>query len=125
MPKTTWNPTLYDTQLDFVSRYGSALIDLLKPQAGEHILDLGCGTGSLTQEIANSGAQVKGIDHSPEMIEAAQKNYPNLNFSVADGQDFHFDEAFDAEASNEDVYKRTAYPLVEYVFQGGKATCFA
>ena len=39
--------------------------------------------------------------------------------------EFIFDEAFDADASNEEVYKRTAQPLVEYVFQGGKATCFA
>ncbi|KAI9100466.1 P-loop containing nucleoside triphosphate hydrolase protein [Phlyctochytrium arcticum] len=39
--------------------------------------------------------------------------------------EFTFDEAFDADASNDDVYKRTAFPLVEYVFSGGKATCFA
>ncbi|KAJ3053818.1 Kinesin-like protein kif24, partial [Rhizophlyctis rosea] len=39
--------------------------------------------------------------------------------------EFTFDEAFDADASNDDVYRRTAYPLVEYIFGGGKATCFA
>eukprot|EP00842_Homolaphlyctis_polyrhiza_P005163 jgi/Hompol1/5648/HPOL_002015-RA len=39
--------------------------------------------------------------------------------------EFTFDEAFDADATNEDVYRRTAFPLVEYVFSGGKATCFA
>ncbi|KAJ3089320.1 Kinesin-like protein kif24 [Quaeritorhiza haematococci] len=38
---------------------------------------------------------------------------------------FVFDEVFDENASNEDVYKRTAWPLVEYIFSGGKATCFA
>lgn len=38
---------------------------------------------------------------------------------------FQFDEVFDVEASNEDVYKRTAQPLVDYIFTGGKATCFA
>ncbi|KAG0218460.1 Kinesin-like protein kif24 [Mortierella sp. GBA43] len=38
---------------------------------------------------------------------------------------FVFDEVFDSDASNEDVYKRTAYPLVQYLFEGGKATCFA
>ncbi|KAJ3299791.1 Kinesin-like protein kif24 [Borealophlyctis nickersoniae] len=39
--------------------------------------------------------------------------------------EFVFDEAFDADASNDDVYRRTAFPLVEYIFGGGKATCFA
>ncbi|KAI9340405.1 P-loop containing nucleoside triphosphate hydrolase protein [Zopfochytrium polystomum] len=39
--------------------------------------------------------------------------------------EFIFDEVFDCDASNEEVYKRTAFPLVEYIFSGGKATCFA
>ncbi|KAK3808743.1 MAG: P-loop containing nucleoside triphosphate hydrolase protein [Benniella sp.] len=38
---------------------------------------------------------------------------------------FVFDEVFDSDSSNEEVYKRTAYPLVQYLFEGGKATCFA
>lgn len=38
---------------------------------------------------------------------------------------FAFDEVFDSESTNEDVYRRTAQPLVEYIFTGGKATCFA
>ncbi len=38
---------------------------------------------------------------------------------------FTFDEVFDEKCDNEEVYKRTALPLVEYIFTGGKATCFA
>ncbi|CAB4495726.1 unnamed protein product [Rhizophagus irregularis] len=38
---------------------------------------------------------------------------------------FVFDDVFDADANNEEVYRRTALPLVEYIFHGGKATCFA
>ncbi|TPX30845.1 hypothetical protein SmJEL517_g05688 [Synchytrium microbalum] len=38
---------------------------------------------------------------------------------------FTFDEVFDVDSTNEEVYKRTAQPLVEYIFGGGKATCFA
>lgn len=38
---------------------------------------------------------------------------------------FLFDEVFDSDADNEHVYKKTAQPLVEYIFTGGKATCFA
>ncbi|KAG0379874.1 Kinesin-like protein kif24 [Mortierella sp. AD032] len=38
---------------------------------------------------------------------------------------FVFDDVFDSDATNEDVYRRTAYPLVQYLFEGGRATCFA
>ncbi|XP_044277417.1 kinesin-like protein KIF2B [Varanus komodoensis] len=42
-----------------------------------------------------------------------------------ENQTFRFDHAFDANATNESVYKHTAQPLVETVFRGGMATCFA
>ncbi|XP_041095204.1 kinesin-like protein KIF24 [Polyodon spathula] len=38
---------------------------------------------------------------------------------------FHFDGVFDDACSNQDVYMKTAYPLIHHVFNGGKATCFA
>lgn len=38
---------------------------------------------------------------------------------------FTFDDVFDGSSSSEHIYSRTAQPLVEYVFNGGKATCFA
>ncbi|KAI8980806.1 P-loop containing nucleoside triphosphate hydrolase protein [Pilobolus umbonatus] len=38
---------------------------------------------------------------------------------------FTFDEAFDNTISNDQIYTRTARPLVDYVFKGGNATCFA
>ncbi|RUS24860.1 P-loop containing nucleoside triphosphate hydrolase protein [Jimgerdemannia flammicorona] len=38
---------------------------------------------------------------------------------------FTFDEVFDLDVTNEEVYQRTALPLVNYIFGGGKATCFA
>jgi hypothetical protein len=39
--------------------------------------------------------------------------------------DFTFDEVFDETMTNEEVYRRTAWPLIELIFQNGKATCFA
>ncbi|KAI4821169.1 hypothetical protein KUCAC02_029111 [Chaenocephalus aceratus] len=38
---------------------------------------------------------------------------------------FYFDQVFGEESSNEEVYQRTAYPLVQHMLNGGKATCFA
>jgi hypothetical protein len=38
---------------------------------------------------------------------------------------FTFDDVFDSDVPNSTVYERTALPLVNYIFKGGKATCFA
>ncbi|KAM4054083.1 kinesin-like protein KIF24 isoform 1-T3 [Anomaloglossus baeobatrachus] len=38
---------------------------------------------------------------------------------------FYFDEVFSETFSNQDVYMKTAYPLIQHVFNGGNATCFA
>jgi trans-aconitate methyltransferase len=97
---TNWNANLYDDKHAFVFKYGEDLVDLLKPHAGERILDLGCGTGYLTNVIASSGASVVGIDNSIEMITKAKEEYSQLDFQVQSATSFHFDEHFDAVFSN-------------------------
>ncbi len=100
MLKTKWNATLYQDKHAFVWQYGESLIELLNPQPGERILDLGCGTGQLTAKIAQLGAEVVGVDASEAMIDRAKANYPNLDFRVANAQDFKVDRPFDAVFSN-------------------------
>lgn len=95
-----WDAARYDGGHSFVWKYGASVIELLAPRAEERILDLGCGTGHLTAEIAARGARVIGIDRSPDMIEQARKLYPDLRFEIADAVDFNFDEPFDAVFSN-------------------------
>ncbi|UQZ36020.1 SAM-dependent methyltransferase [Paenibacillus sp. PK3_47] len=95
-----WNSGTYDTDMAFVSRFGESLIDLLKPQPGEVILDWGCGTGDLAAAIAGYGAVVSGIDASPEMIAAARSKHPELNFILADGQNYRAETPADAVFSN-------------------------
>src|SRR5579884_2143487 len=73
-PMTTWDATLYDQKHSFVFQYGQGVLDLLEAQAGEYILDLGCGTGHLTKAIADTGARVLGIDGAASMIEQARQN---------------------------------------------------
>ena len=104
MAENQWNAALYEKLYEdnnsVVWQYGFEVIELLSPQAGEYILDLGCGTGQLTCKIAESGAEVRGIDNAPTMIEQARKNYPSLRFEVADGVSFHLVNSFDAVFSN-------------------------
>ena len=98
--KQTWDTELYNEKHSYVYKYGEDLLNLLEPKKGEKILDLGCGTGQLTNLIASSGADVSGLDMSPNMINIAKKNYPSLNFITADATNFNFDETFDSVFSN-------------------------
>jgi trans-aconitate methyltransferase len=98
--KTTWDPELYEARHAFVWQYGESLIDLLKPLPGERILDVGCGTGQLAAKIAESGAEVTGIDSSPEMIGQARQNHPKLRFVLGDVAEMKFESEFDAIFSN-------------------------
>lgn len=95
-----WDTGLYDSKHAFVTQYGEALIELLDPKPGERVLDVGCGTGHLTKQIAASGAAVFGIDASENMIAAAQEAYPELDFRVANITQFVAEAPFDAVFSN-------------------------
>lgn len=95
-----WNSKLYDKQHNFVTKYGNDVLQLLQAQKDELILDLGCGTGALTHTITLSGAKAIGIDSSSQMIAEAQLQYPDTQFIVANGQDFSFNQQFDAVFSN-------------------------
>jgi trans-aconitate methyltransferase len=96
----TWNAGLYDAKHAFVWEKAQGLLELLAAQPGERILDLGCGTGALSAEIASSGADVVGLDRSVDMIEEARRKFPRLRFEVADACSLPFVAEFDAVFSN-------------------------
>jgi len=95
-----WDSALYNDKHSFVYDYGASLVDLLNPKSHERILDLGCGSGELTNKIKEEAANVVGIDNSPDMIEKAKQKFPLVEFHVADASNFGFDDSFDAIFSN-------------------------
>ncbi len=72
-PASRWDPALYAVNAAFVPALGAAVLELLDPQPGERILDLGCGDGVLTMKLAAAGAQVEGIDGDEAMVAAARR----------------------------------------------------
>jgi SAM-dependent methyltransferase len=93
-----WNAADYARVGGFVSALGAAALDLLDPQPGERILDVGCGEGTLTRQIVERGATVLGIDNSPEMVEAARAG--GIDALLLDAADMQFFAEFDAAFSN-------------------------
>lgn len=98
--KIHWEASYYDNAMSFVSRFGEDLMEWLNPQEGENIVDFGCGTGDLAAQIATKGAQVLGIDISPEMVGRAREKYPQLSFECSNGMSWRGEQKFDAVFSN-------------------------
>jgi SAM-dependent methyltransferase len=98
MSRQTWDPNDYRRNASFVPELGAAVLELLAPRDGEHILDLGCGDGQLTRRIAEAGAHVVGVDSSPEMVAAARAL--GLDAHLMSGDALSFEERFDAVFSN-------------------------
>jgi trans-aconitate methyltransferase len=98
MTTQTWNPTAYLRDAGFVPALGAPVLDLLAPQAGERILDLGCGDGTLTARLAALGCEVLGIDSSADQIAAAQAR--GLHAEVLDAHALPYQAEFDAVFSN-------------------------
>ncbi|PAU76818.1 class I SAM-dependent methyltransferase [Halomonas salipaludis] len=97
-PGQHWNAADYARHADFVPTLGSEVVKLLAPQAGERILDLGCGDGALTERLAKLGVDVLGVDASEAMVEAARER--RITAQVIDAHQLPFDHEFDAVFSN-------------------------
>ncbi len=96
--RQSWNAADYARNARFVSDLGAGVFDLLDIQAGERVLDLGCGDGALTEKLVEHGAVVVGVDASENQISAARAR--GLDARVMDGEGLDFDQEFDAVFSN-------------------------
>lgn len=93
-----WSPETYLRNAAFVPALGQGVFDLLDPQPGERILDLGCGEGLLSEKMATKGADVLAVDLSPSQVAGARAR--GLEAEVMDGVQIEFADAFDAVFSN-------------------------
>jgi trans-aconitate methyltransferase len=94
----TWNTEAYAANGRFVATLASDVVSLLAPKLNEDILDLGCGDGALTEQLAATGAIVLGVDASPTMLTAARQR--NLKVEHHDATALPFHHQFDAVFSN-------------------------
>jgi 2-polyprenyl-3-methyl-5-hydroxy-6-metoxy-1,4-benzoquinol methylase len=84
------------------------VLDLMPaPSGGTRVLDVGCGNGAITAELANRGYSVVGIDLSEEGIEIARQRCPGARFEIMDADvellDALAEEPFDAVVAIEIV----------------------
>jgi len=95
---TDWDAGKYHRLSDPQFAWGRQLAEKLAPKAGERILDLGCGTGRLTTELAASCPDVRfvGGDVSHAMLTEARRANPRLAWVRTDGSALPFAAAFDA-----------------------------
>jgi len=74
-----------------------ALLDAVVMEAGAKLLDVACGPGLVSAAAAARGANVTGVDFSPNMVAEARRRYPALTFREGDAAALPFEDAsFDA-----------------------------
>ena len=100
-----WNAERYHAVSTPQQAWGRRILDRLALQGVEHVLDIGCGTGRVTSEIAARvpAGRVVGVDRSAAMLETAQpwlrEHAAGAMLVRADGAALPFQRAFDAEFS--------------------------
>jgi SAM-dependent methyltransferase len=94
-----WAESYDTTPNPIVAMDQRVTLDLLQPQAGEHILDAGCGTGRNLGPILDAGASAAGFDFSEGMLAVAARRFPNVPLQRGDLHDRPWpfpDHEFDA-----------------------------
>lgn len=91
---TQWNAADYAANSAVQQSWARELIAKLSLRGDEHILDVGCGDGKVTAELARSvpRGSVTGVDASPEMVKFAQQAFPaakipHLRFQIMDARE--------------------------------------
>ncbi|MFZ6026779.1 MAG: methyltransferase domain-containing protein [Chloroflexota bacterium] len=98
----TWDAADYARASLAQQAWARELIAKLNLAGSERVLDLGCGDGKVTVELARLAASVVGVDNSPQMIALAQATHraDNLCFMQGDARQLPFTGEFDVVFSN-------------------------
>lgn len=94
-----WDSKLYNESQNFVAEYGKSLLEFV-PAKTNKILDLGCGTGTLTKQLAARCNYVLGIYSSDTMIAEAKRSYPDLDFAAVNALKIPYESEWDIVFSN-------------------------
>lgn len=116
-----WNARDYGQNAHFVADLALPLLDWLEPLSGKSVLDLGCGDGALTAQIAARGANVTGLDASPAFVKATRKR--GLTAVQGDGQSLNYEQTFDYVFSNAALHwmQRDPHAVIASVYAALKA----
>ncbi len=106
-----WDANTYAQHSNYQFRIGQAAIAQLKPRDGEQIIEIGCGAGQLTAEIAKQipNGRLLATDISQNMVEKAQETVTlnrltNVQFKCIDACEIQYDREFDAVFSNATIH---------------------
>ena len=117
--RQVWNAEDYEKHARFVSDLAGPVLEWLQPQAGQRILDLGCGDGVLSEELKRRDVDVLGVDVSESLLAAALAR--GVETRRMDGQKLPFDAEFDAVFSNAALHWMSdAGAVIEGVFRALK-----
>jgi trans-aconitate 2-methyltransferase len=100
---TVWDPSRYSEFAEERSRPFVDLLSRVRPVDPKLVVDLGCGSGQLTSSLSERwpGAQIVGLDSSPEMImRAADFTGPRVRFQLQDLRDWRPETSVDVIISN-------------------------
>jgi trans-aconitate 2-methyltransferase len=100
---TEWNASGYDRISTLQDAMAQEVLSLLRLGGSERVLDVGCGNGRVTAEIADRVQQgsIVGIDPSNEMVAFAAQHFnrPNVHYEVGDARQLRFKSEFDLVVS--------------------------
>lgn len=106
MSEADWNAVAYDELSDPMFEWGMAVLAALELKGNERVLDAGCGSGRLTEELLGRlpSGEVVALDYSPQMLEQARRRLERfggrVEFAQASLHDFELAQKVDGIFSN-------------------------
>ena len=127
MSKYSWNAQDYKKHSSGQKVWADELLARLEPNHSDSILDLGCGDGKITVELAKlvPNGFVLGGDYSEAMIALAksehEEKFDNLSFQILDARKLDFVEEFDVVFSNAALHWVIDHkPVIEGIYKSLK-----